>query len=108
MTAGQKEPHQKESHQKIDFSLGKCKTKATYSAKLRQKGKLDLQKIKNNFEVVLETPILLVIKAYDVEVIVHNYGELLFKNCEDFPLMEKIAEKIYAAGLELRGLKNKK
>lgn len=108
MTVGLKESCQREPHQKINFSLGKCKTKATYSAKLRPKGKLDLQKIKNNFEVVLETPILLVIKAYDIEVIVHNYGELLFKNCEDFPLMEKIAEKIYTAGLKLEGLKNKK
>ncbi len=89
---------------KPSFSLGKCKTKATYSAKLNQTGaqpkKLDLLKIKQHFEVLLETPILLVIKLAGVEIIVHGYGELLFKDCEDFPLMEKLAEKIYAVGLK--------
>lgn len=89
---------------KPEFSLGKCKTKATYSAKLKQTGaqlrKLDLLKIKQQFEVLLETPILLVIKVEGIEVIVHSYGELLFKNCEDFPLMERLAEKIYRVGLK--------
>ena len=85
---------------KIKFCLGKCKTKATYSAKLEQKGKLDLFKIKKKFEVVMETPILLVIKTAAGEVIVHNHGELLFKKCEDMDLMEKISKEIYDVGLE--------
>ncbi|MBU0469951.1 MAG: hypothetical protein KKA62_05185 [Nanoarchaeota archaeon] len=88
---------------KPDFTLGKCKTKATYSAKLRKKEQLDLKKIKDKFEVILETPILLVLKVEDVEVIVHGYGELLFKNCDDFSLMERLSEQIYSVGL-----KNKK
>jgi hypothetical protein len=83
----------------INFSLGKCKTKATYSAKLRQKGKLDLTKIAQKFTVLMETPILLVIEAREIEVIVHSYGELLFKKCEDVKLMEKIAKDIYSTGL---------
>ncbi len=83
----------------IEFTVEKCKTKAAYSAKLKKPRHLDLQKIKKKFIVVLETPILLVIKAEGVEIIVHGYGELLFKNCEDQELMRKIAEKVYAAGL---------
>jgi hypothetical protein len=83
----------------VKFSLAKCKTKATFSAKLLQKGKLDLNKIKNIFEVVMETPILLVIKTETGEVIVHSHGELLFKKCEDFELMEQLAKKIYLVGL---------
>ena len=83
----------------VDFTLEKCKTKASYSAKLKKQQKLDLQKIKKAFEVLLETPILLVVKAEGVEVIVHGYGELLFKNCEDIELMRRIAERIYEAGL---------
>ncbi len=82
-----------------EFSLGKCKTKAAFSAKLRKPGKLDLDKLKRQFEVVLETPILLVLKVEGLEVIVHGYGELLFKNCSDMSAMEKIAEKIYKIGL---------
>ncbi|MBI2665880.1 hypothetical protein HYX12_04630 [Candidatus Woesearchaeota archaeon] len=84
----------------IKFSLGKCKTKAAYSARLRQKGILDLEKIKGKFEVLLETPLLLVIKVDGIEVVVHGHGELLFKRCNDLKLMEKIAQEIYQAGIE--------
>lgn len=84
----------------IKFSLNKCKTKAAHSAKLMQKGKLDLEKVKNSFEVVMETPILLVIKTEAGEVIVHSHGEILFKKCENTELMEKIAEEIYEVGLK--------
>jgi len=83
----------------IKFSLAKCKTKAAYSAKLLQKGKLDLAKIKKKFEILMETPILLVIKTKTGETIVHSHGEILFKKCTDTELMEKIAEKIYRVGL---------
>ena len=82
----------------IDFILEKCKTKAAYSAKLKKQQHLDLQKIKQKFEIILETPILLVAKVEGVEIIVHGYGELLFKNCQDQNLMKRIAEKIYAVG----------
>ena len=83
-----------------EFILGKCKTRAAYSAKLRKQGRLDLDKIKKKFEVVLETPILLVIKAEGIEIIVHQYGELIFKRCEDIELMERMVKEIYAeAGL---------
>lgn len=81
------------------YNLAKCKTKVAYSAKLKKQGKLDLEKIKEKFEVILDTPILLVVKVEGVEVIVHGYGELLFKKCEDVELMKKIAEKIYEIGL---------
>lgn len=79
----------------INFSLAKCKTKAAYSAKLKQKGKLDLKKIKERYEILMETPILLVIKTEAGEVIVHSHGELLFKNCTDTDVIEKMAKEIY-------------
>jgi len=82
----------------IDFSLAKCKTKAAYSAKLRFKGKLDLKKISKKYKIVMETPILLVIRTQDLEIIVHSHGELLFKNCLDVDLMEKVAAEIYTVG----------
>lgn len=83
-----------------NFTLGKCKTRAAYSAKLKKQGQLDLDKIKRKFEVVLETPILLVIKVEGIEIIVHQYGELVFKNCQDMTLMEQIANDVYELGLK--------
>ena len=84
----------------ILFSLGKCKTRAGYSAKLQKMQKLDLKIIERQFEVVMETPILLVIRVKGVEVIVQGYGELLFKECDDVPLMEEIAEEVFTIGLQ--------
>jgi len=85
---------------KQKFILSKCKTKAAYSAKLKKQGKLNLDKIKEKFDVVMDTDILLVLKVEGVEIICHAYGELLFKNCDDVSLMEKVAERIYSVGLE--------
>ena len=84
----------------INFSLGKCKTRAGYSAKVPNSQRLDLKEIKHTFETVLETPILIVIKTSQGEVIVHSYGELLFKDGKDMDEMEKIARQIYGAGLK--------
>lgn len=83
----------------MEFTIEKCRTKAAYSTKLKRPQLLNLQKIKQKFELVLETPLLLVIKIEGVEIIVHGYGELFFKNCEDKELMKRIAEGIYGAGL---------
>ena len=66
----------------IEFDISKCKTKAGYSAKLKKGRVLNLKKIIATFNVLLETPILVVIKVDDVEVIVHKHGELYFKNFE--------------------------
>lgn len=82
----------------IEFTLGKCKTRAAYSAKLRKQGVLDLKRIARKFIVVLETPIVLVITVSGIEVIVHQYGELVFKKCEDMELMERIASEVYEMG----------
>ena len=84
----------------IRFSLAKCKTKAAYSAKLLQKSKLDLNKIRKNYETILGTPILLVIKVNNIEIIVHSHGELMFKSGDDMEWMEKIAEEIYETGMK--------
>ena len=72
------------------IKIEKCKTKAAYSAKV----KVDLARVRSKFDVVLDTPILVVVKVDGIEVIVHGYGELLFKNCDDVEKMQKIAESI--------------
>ena len=82
----------------VKFSLGKCKTRAAYSSKLMQKAKLNLEKIKKNYETILETPILIIIKINNIEIIVHSHGELIFKSGNDTEWMEKTAEEIYEIG----------
>lgn len=82
-----------DSQKKVNYIIKKCKTKATYSVKFNRK--IDLKKIKRNYKIVLKTPILLVAEIDGEEVIVHAYGEILFKRCRDYAKVEKIAEEIY-------------
>jgi hypothetical protein len=84
----------------IKFSLGKCKTKATYAAKLATAKLLDLQAIEKKFKVDFSTSVMLKLKIDDIEVLVHKHGEILFKNSSDMDKMEKIANKIYLVGLD--------
>ncbi len=81
----------------MDFTIKKCKTRAAYSSKPKKNIKLDLNKIKTQFPIIMETPILLVIKTQNIEIIIHSYGELIFKKTteKDISKIEKIAEKIY-------------
>ncbi len=91
---------------KIEFTIERCKTKAAYSAKLKKQRLLDLKRIakkdneNHDVHLIIETPVLLVVKDSGVEAVVYKYGEILFKECSDVPLMEKIAEKIFMKGLK--------
>jgi hypothetical protein len=59
---------------------------------------LDFKKIKEIYpEILLETPIIMVLKADGEEIVIHDYGEILFKTCTDKEKMKKIADKIYSA-----------
>jgi hypothetical protein len=84
----------------VNFSLGKCKTKAAYSAKLKQKGILNLKKVSEKYEVLMNSPILVLIKVDNFEIIVHKHGEIFFKNCDNYPFMENLAKEIYNTCLE--------
>ena len=80
----------------VPFILGKCKTRAAYSAKPQKPIKLNLHLIRQKYHVLIDTPILLVITAENIEIIVHGYGELIFKNSDDVNTMEKITKEIYS------------
>jgi hypothetical protein len=82
------------------FSVELCKTKAVLSAKPKKRIELDLGRVKQKFSVLLESPILLVIKSDFGEVVVHKYGELVFKDCSDVDKVSKLAELIYEVGYE--------
>ncbi len=84
---------------KIDFDVALCKTKAAYNVKTKKSISLDLKKLKNQFIIIAETPIVYVIKdkIEKGEIIVHNYGELIFKELTDIDKIKDIAERIYSA-----------
>ncbi|MBI5393129.1 hypothetical protein HZA96_04620 [Candidatus Woesearchaeota archaeon] len=80
----------------IEFEVKKCKTKASYSAVLKKKQKLYLERLAKHFEVVSDAGIAAVVIVDDVKVIVHSYGELLF-TIEDVEKIKQISEKIFKA-----------
>jgi adenylyltransferase/sulfurtransferase len=80
-----------------DFTVQKCKTRKGWSAKPKRNIKLNLNDIKKKFKVILDTPILLVID-HEGEIVIHDYGELLFKELKDEQRIKKISDEIYKAG----------
>ncbi len=81
---------------KSSYTIKKCKTRAAFS--VRFNGKIDLLKIKKKYNVLLETPLLLVVEKDGAEMIVHQYGEVIFKKAKDYNQIERLAEEIYALG----------
>lgn len=78
------------------FEIKECKTKGGYTVKPIKNTKLDFAKIKKSFTILFDSPIALVIKEGDIEVVVHKYGELLVKKCKDVKVIEALARRIYA------------
>ena len=78
------------------FEIKECKTKGGYTVKPIKNIKLDFAKIKKNFEIIFESPIALVMKEGDIEIVIHKYGELLVKKCKDEKKIEILARRIYA------------
>ena len=95
--------------EKIDFTMSLCSSKASYSCKLHpsmlkhaKRKMLDLENIKQHCHVKSDAGIALVLFVEPFEIIVHGYGELLFKTTDpgQISLIKKIADKIYKAGLD--------
>ncbi|MFH1209405.1 MAG: HesA/MoeB/ThiF family protein [archaeon] len=76
------------------FIIKLCKTKASYSVKLNKK--LDLEKISKKYKTIVKTPILLIIKIGHYEIIIHEYGEIIFKDLKDENKIKKIAQELYS------------
>jgi len=86
-------------NEEIKFKVDYCKTKAAISSKLDKPKKLNLNKIKEKYETVIDTPILLVIKTKEGEVVVHGHGELLFKESKNKEKIKKISKELYMLSL---------
>lgn len=83
----------------IHFTVEYCTTKAAFRTKPLKQIKLNLDRIKKQFETIIDTPLVLLVKEED-EIVVHKFGELLFKTIKDEEKIKRIAEKLYIAGTE--------
>ncbi len=83
------------------FKLYPCNTDKSCKAKLNKRQSLDLNNLKKKFKVISDAGIALVIKVDGYEVIVHGYGELVFKAGKDVKeeTLKKIAKDIYSVAL---------
>ena len=79
-----------------NFELSLCKTGATLT--VRTNKPLDLNKIKNNFGVLRDTKITLLIEFENEQVIINKQGEIIFKTLRDEEKVMKIANEIYLVG----------
>lgn len=77
------------------FLIKECTTKSSYSTKPIKKIKLDFKMIKKEFKVVEDAGIIIILSVDGEELIVHDYGEIVFKKLKDTEKIRKIAEKIY-------------
>ena len=78
-----------------NFTIKLCKSKDYYTTK--NNIKLNLNKLSKEFKTIVKTPILIIIKINNHEIIAHNHGELIFKDLKDKNKIKKIAKKIYHA-----------
>lgn len=81
-----------------DFIISECKTKSSFLAKPRKKIRLDIRKITKEFKTLQDAGIIAVIDVDGEEIIVHDYGELVFKTKTNVKEIRDIAQKIYGIG----------
>ncbi len=80
-----------------DYRIEWCDSKAAMSAKPETDMDLDMESLEENFDLKADADIVAVIEADGEEVVVHDYGELLFKEEENEDRLKELAEKIYSA-----------
>ena len=72
----------------------RCSSKGAFEAFPEKQVKVDLSSLKNGFVVIVETPVLVIVK--DVfEVSVFKDGKLLIKDCGSLEAAEEQAAKVY-------------
>ena len=77
------------------YEVRPCKTGAAYKTFPNKILKVNLDEVRKNFDVVLDTPLLVVVKVENEEVIVHGFGELVFKTLRNEDKVKEISEQIY-------------
>lgn len=81
----------------MEFTIQQCKDKGGFTAKLTKPQKLDLSNIAKKNKLLLETPILIVIEK-EGEIVIRDYGEILFKDLKDMVRIKEIAKTLFSQG----------
>ncbi|OVE74679.1 hypothetical protein BVX95_01490, partial [archaeon D22] len=76
------------------FEIKECETKAMYRVKLKERKHLDMSKLQD-FEVVMDGGMIVIVSIDGHEVIVHDYGELIFKELKDTEKIREVSQTIY-------------
>ena len=77
------------------FEIKLCRRKGALEALPKGRQELDLERLKEQFEVLLDAGIVVVLRVNGFEVVVHSYGKIMFKDMKDEEKARKIAEEIY-------------
>lgn len=85
-----------EQQKPFTFFIQKCASQDRFIIKPNQRIVLDLEQIKQEYEVLTETPILLVISMNDTETIINRHGEVIVKNCSDENKVREIVTGVYS------------
>lgn len=91
------------------FTIAYCKTKKGYEAKPTKQIQLDLKQVSSipNTTIIADAALAAVIKIDQQELLIHQYGAILFKtlqkeNKEAKTIAEQLAKKVYTACLKKR------
>ena len=72
----------------------RCSSKGAFEALPEKQVRIDLVSLKKKFSVLVETPVLVIIKD-QFEVSVFRDGKLLIKQCDSQEKAEEQAKRIY-------------
>lgn len=91
------------------FTISYCKTKKGYEAKPTKQITLDLEQLKNisNAKIIADAALAAVIKIDEQELLIHQYGAILFKTLQKEDktariVAEQLAKKVYDVCLTKR------
>ncbi len=79
------------------MKIEKCKTRQGYKVKPDKRLQLDMHKLKHIqlIQIIHWTPIVAICKYKEVEIIIHRYGELQFKEDLDIEIIRNMAMELY-------------
>ena len=77
------------------FIVKKCSTKGAFEVVSDKK--LNFENAKKKFEVIADTPVLLLVKVKDCDISCFKTGKLLIKGCKSKEKAEKIAKEFYSS-----------
>ncbi len=88
------------SKSKVKYEIRMCDTKNQYSARPLVEMKVDFARLKKSVKVLVESPIVLICNIDGVECLIHNYGEIFFRNTKNIKKMKIVADKVYRQSID--------